>query len=135
MSTTLTKSDSSLQNAEQQHTRSQAPQQTIRPRADIYEVDDAWFIALEMPGVDESGADVSLEKGVLTIRGEVASFATEGFAPQHGGLSARRYERSFRLPEEVDTSSIEAESKAGVLRLRLPKAAAALPTKVIVKAG
>ena len=41
----------------------------------------------------------------------------------------------FRLPEEVDTSAIEAEVKAGLLRVRLPKAAAALPTKVVVKAG
>lgn len=132
MSTTLTQTETPRQQTAE---RPQLPKQTVRPRADIYEMDDAWFVVLEMPGVDESGADVSLEKGVLTITGEVAAFATEGYEPQHGGLSARRFERSFRLPEEIDTSAIEAEVKAGLLRLRLPKAAAALPTKVTVKAG
>lgn len=135
MSTTLTQPETNQQVTEQPSSRSAAPMQTVRPRADIYEVNDAWLIVLEMPGVDESGADVSLEKGVLTVTGAVAAFATEGYELQYGGLSARRFERSFRLPDEVDTSAIEAEVKAGILRLRLPKAAAALPTKVTVKAG
>lgn len=135
MSTTLTQPETNQQISEQPSSRSGAPTQTVRPRADIYEVNDAWFVVLEMPGVDESGADVSIEKGVLTVTGEVAAFATEGYEPQYGGLSARRFERSFRLPDEVDASAIEAEVKAGILRLRLPKAAAALPTKVTVKAG
>jgi HSP20 family protein len=135
MSTTLTQPETNQQIPEQPSSRSGAPTETVRPRADIYEVNDAWVVALEMPGVDESGADVSLEKGVLTVTGEVAAFATEGYEPQYGGLSARRFERSFRLPDEVDTTAIEAEVKAGILRLRLPKAATALPTKVTVKAG
>lgn len=134
MNTTLTQTQTEVP---RQQTGSPAPmrKQTVRPRADIYEMDDAWFIVLEMPGVDENGTDVSLEKGVLTISGEVAAFATEGYELQYGGLNARRFERSFRLPDEIDTSAIEAQVKAGLLRLRLPKAAAALPTKVTVKAG
>jgi HSP20 family protein len=135
MNTTLTQPETNRQITENESGRKAAPMQTIRPRADIYEVQDAWLIVLEMPGVDESGADVSLEKGVLTVTGEVAAFAIEGYEPQYGGLSARRFERSFRLPDEVDTSAIEAEAKAGLLRVRLPKAEAALPTKVTVKAG
>jgi HSP20 family protein len=135
MSTTLTQPETNRQITENSSRRPASPIPTVRPRADIYEVDDAWLVVLEMPGVDEGGADVSLEKGVLTVAGEVATFAVEGYEPQYGGLSARRFERSFRLPEEVDASAIEAEVKAGILRIRLPKAAAALPTKVTVKAG
>lgn len=135
MSTTLTHPEPKTQTSQSPNASCATPQQTVRPRADIYEQDDAWLVLLEMPGVDESGANVAIEKGVLRITGEVAAFAVEGFQKQFGGLCARRFERSFRLPEEVDTSAIEAEVKAGLLRVRLPKAAAALPTKVVVKAG
>jgi HSP20 family molecular chaperone IbpA len=114
---------------------SDASCQTIRPRADIYEVDDAWFVTLDMPGVDESGTDVSIEKGVLTVTGKVDAFDTEGWKRHLGQLEARSFERSFRLPDEIDTSAIEAHVKNGVLRLRLPKAAEAMPHKITVKAG
>ena len=135
MNTTLTHPEPQTQSTETGNACCVTPQQTVRPRADIYEQEDAWLVLLEMPGVDESGADVALEKGVLKITGEVAAFATEGFQKRYGGLCARRFERSFRLPEEIDASAIEAEVKAGILRVRLPKAAAALPTKIVVKAG
>ena len=113
----------------------QVEKQTVRPRADIYETDDAWFLVLEMPGVDETGADVTIEKGVLSVSGEVDAFAAEGFEQRFGDFALRRFERSFRLPDEIDSSGINAESKSGVLKLRLPKAPAALPHKVTVKAG
>lgn len=135
MNTTLTPCENATQDSDQATSECQVERQTIRPRADIYEVDDAWFIVLEMPGVDQNGADVSFEKGVLNVSGEVDAFATEGFEQRFGDFAARRFERSFRLPEEVDTSGIDAEVKSGVLKLRLPKAPAALPHKVTVKAG
>lgn len=108
---------------------------TSRPRADIYEADDAWLLMLEMPGVDENGADVAIEKNVLTVTGKVDAFDTEGFERQFGEFSAQRFERAFRLPEDIDTTGVEANVKNGVLQLRLPKAAVALPQKVTVKAG
>ena len=106
-----------------------------RPRADIYEIDDAWLLVLEMPGVDEHGTDVSCEKNVLTVSGVADVFDTDGFDRQFGEVGPKSFRRSFRLPEEVDATNIEAHVKNGVLRVRLPKAEAALPQKVVVKAG
>lgn len=131
MNTTMTQCESTNPTQACQQVR----HQTFRPRADIYEVDDAWLIMLEMPGVDESGADVAIEKNVLTVTGDVADFDTGGYDHRFGDLAHRRFERSFRLPAEVDTSGVDAQVKSGILRLRLPKAAAALPHKVTVKAG
>lgn len=132
MSTTMTHNE---QNSEQTALSKPANRHTVRPRADIYETDDAWLIALEMPGVDENGTDVSVEKGVLTVSGEADAFDTEGYEQYFKGFSARRYERTFRIPEEVDAAAIDAHVKSGILRLTLPKAEEARPQKISVKAG
>lgn len=131
MNTTLTRCES----AGDTTMHGEAPQRALRPRADIYEAEDAWFLVLELPGVDEQGTDVSLEKNVLSVTGVVEAFDTEGFDRHDGKFAGRRFERSFRLPDEVDTTAVEAHVKSGVLRLRLPKAEAARPHKVVVNAG
>ena len=113
----------------------EAKTHTVRPAADVYETDEAWFLILEMPGVDQHGTDVSMEKNVLTVRGEVDAFDTDGFEHKLGSFSLRHFERSFRMPEDIDRTAIDAEVKNGILRLRLPKVEAAMPHKVTVKAG
>lgn len=109
--------------------------QTIRPEADVYEAREAWYLVLEMPGVDEQGAEVSAEKNILTVTGRVEAFDTEGFERQMGSLSGRQYHRAFRLPDDVDPARIEGRMKNGVLQLSIPKVASALPQKVVVTAG
>ncbi len=128
MNTTLTQQNTS-------ETSAVAPRQTIRPKADIYETEDAWLLALDLPGADEHGTDISVEKQVLAITADVEGTVPEGFERVHTEFLPRRYERSFRLPEEVDTTQIEAIVKNGVLRLSLPKSTAARPHHISVTAG
>jgi len=40
------------------------------PAIDVIERQDAYLIALEVPGVDPSTVDISFEKNVLTVKGE-----------------------------------------------------------------
>ena len=44
-----------------------------------------------------------------------------------------QFSRTIVLPEQVDADRIEAELKSGVLRIRLPKSAAARPKQIEVK--
>jgi HSP20 family protein len=105
----------------------------LRPRIDLLESADAWMLRAEMPGVDEKHAEVSVEQHILTIAGTAEFCEPEGFDRQYGEFRARRYERSFRLPEEVDRSQIEASMRHGVLTVRIPKAPEAQPTKIVVR--
>lgn len=132
MNTTLTKTDSSQTTS---RNVSQAPRRTTRPKADIYETAESWLLVMDLPGVDESAADISLEKHVLTIKADVDDTVPEGFDRVHTEFLPRRFERSFRVPEDIDASAIEATVKNGVLRLTLPKSKAAQPLRVTVKAG
>ncbi len=50
----------------------------ITPRADVWEAEDAYLLTVEMPGVGDADADVTLEKNVLTVRGLATPFARKG---------------------------------------------------------
>ncbi len=107
----------------------------FRPRADIFDGGDAWHITVELPGVDQSGVDVTVEQGILTVRAESALQAPEGLQLRHAEYTGRKFARSFRITDDIDTQQIAAEMKHGLLRLKLPKALKAQPQKVAVKAA
>jgi HSP20 family protein len=104
------------------------------PRADVYELDDRLMIVAEIPGVDEKSVDIVLEKDILTINAYVEPFQPEGYTLTYAEYEVGDYTRSFKLSNEIDREKIEASIKSGVLRLTLPKAAAAKTRKISVKA-
>ena len=104
------------------------------PRADIYETDDELVVGVDMPGVAENSVDITLEKNVLTITGNVDLVQPEDFSLAYAEYEEGDYERSFTLSNEIDLNRIEATVKDGVLRLRLPKIGEAKTKKIAVKA-
>jgi HSP20 family protein len=105
---------------------------TYAPRADIYSSDTGYEAQIEMPGVAADALDITLEKGVLTVRGQTQQSNYEGYEALAGPLSPVVYERSFRLTEAVDGEAVGAELKNGLLNLVLPKAKEAQPRKIPV---
>ena len=96
----------------------------LTPRIDVHESDEAWLIDAELPGLDQSDIEVSVDEGVLTIAGERKSEETEEDA-ETGYRHVERYHgsfrRSLRLPEDVDSGAVKAAYKNGVLSLTVPK--------------
>jgi len=105
----------------------------FQPRADIYEQDDQIVVVVDVPGADESSIDINLEKNILTINAYVEPEIPEGYSLAFAEYEVGDYQRSFRLSNEIDREKIEATVKDGVLRLYLPKAAAAMNRKISVK--
>jgi HSP20 family protein len=103
------------------------------PRADIYETETAIVVVADMPGVDETSVDITLEKGVLTINGTVEPEQPEEYSLVRAEYRVGDYVRSFSLSNEIDQESIEAALKDGVLRLTLPKITEAKTKKIAVK--
>jgi HSP20 family molecular chaperone IbpA len=126
-----------------QKQEAQAPQgaeftrarRVFMPRADIYEIPEAIVLVADMPGVDEKGVDITLEKNVLTISGHVEpEKVAENARLAYEEYEVGDYQRVFTLSDEVDREHIEAALKNGVLRVTLPKAGAAKTKKISVKA-
>jgi HSP20 family protein len=102
------------------------------PRADIYELDDHLVILADIPGADEKSIDIVLEKDVLTINAYVDPVLPEGYSLAYAEYEVGDYTRSFKITSEIDREKISASVKNGVLRLQLPKAAAARTRKIAV---
>jgi len=96
----------------------------VTPRMDFNETDEEIRIAAELPGLDEKDIEVSLDDGVLTIKGERKdehAEADEGKGYRHVETFRGRFYRAIRLPTEVDEKAVVAAYKAGVLTVTLPK--------------
>jgi HSP20 family protein len=111
---------------------STVPARFFVPTTDIFETEDALSLIVEMPGVDRSKVDVSVEDGVLTIEGQLDFSKYEGMLPVYTEYNIGHYRRSFSLSNKVDQSKISAEMKDGVLTLVLPKAEEAKPRRISV---
>lgn len=104
---------------------------TLRPAVDIFETENALILTADLPGVSREGLQVQVENGVLTLRGESGN----GLPGQvrWREFSPALYQRSFQLPEEIDTGAIAAALEQGVLTLTLPKAPSAQPRRIEIK--
>jgi HSP20 family protein len=111
------------------------PRKMFKPDVDIIEEENETLLMADLPGVDDKSLDITLEKNVLTIRGQVDSQIPAGCRLAYGEYEVGDYERSFTLSDEVDKDRIQATIKNGVLRLVLPKAAAEKARKIAITAA
>jgi HSP20 family molecular chaperone IbpA len=107
----------------------------FRPLADIRDSGQGAILTLDMPGVGRDDVEIELERRVLTIRGRGRLTAPEGYRLLFAEYREGDYERVFTLSEAIDEAAIRAEMSNGVLTLTLPRAEAARPKRIEVKAG
>lgn len=96
----------------------------LNPATEASGGEKAYDISMELPGVSEQDIDLSVEDGVVTIRGEKKT-ATEKKGDTWY-FSERQYgafRRSFRLPADADGAKASASMKDGVLHVTVPKLA------------
>jgi HSP20 family protein len=106
------------------------------PAIDLIEKKDAYLVCAEMPGVDRSNIEITLEKNVLTISGQKAA-TIEARDEELRVFAAERvsgnFSRSLRMPDHIDSEKIAADYRDGVLTVTIPKAEIAQPRKIEVK--
>jgi HSP20 family protein len=104
------------------------------PTLDVAESDDAYHIDVEVPGLKPEDIDVTIDQGMLTVKGERRS-EEETRERQYHRIERRygAFRRSITLPSHVDASRVEATYDNGVLRLTVPKTQAAQPKRITVQ--
>lgn len=103
---------------------------------DVYETDNDVVVKAVMPGVKADDISISVDRDVLTLRGETTSKTEEQDeerAYHFREIRYRRYGRSLRLPTLVDSEKAKAEFEDGILTLTLPKAEIVKPKTITVK--
>ncbi|MBA3909599.1 MAG: Hsp20/alpha crystallin family protein [Rhodobacter sp.] len=108
------------------------------PPVDLVERNGGYELQAELPGMTRDQVEIRLSDGMMTIKGEKSAERVED--KEDYFLRERSYgsfQRSFRVPASVDVDKIEAKFENGVLKVTLPKSAAALKQerKIEVKAA
>ena len=105
-----------------------APRTYQTPAVNITEKGDAFHLELVAPGKEKKDFDVELEEDTLTI----STNSDSGIAEDDTQFTRREFDyasfnRSFRIPETIDTKNIKANYKNGLLSIVLPKRKEAIP--------
>ncbi len=102
---------------------------------DAYRRGDEFIVQFDLPGIDTSSLDLTVERNVLTVKGE------RRFARQDGDeifVSERPqgvFTRQLLLGETLDGERISASYDDGVLTLTIPVAEQAKPRKVQISSS
>jgi HSP20 family protein len=103
------------------------------PAADVYENEKSYIVAVDVPGIDRSTLDISVDDDTLAIRGNKPEVAGID-ATQHRRERPRgKFLRSFSVPASVDQKGIKADYRDGVLQVHLPKRAERKAQRVEIK--
>jgi HSP20 family protein len=102
--------------------QSSAAAQVLTPALDVKETEKELVVTADLPGIDEKDVNLTLQDGVLTMRGEKKSERKDERENFHlVERSHGSFQRSIRLPETIDEDKVEARFDKGVLTVTLPK--------------
>jgi HSP20 family protein len=104
------------------------------PAVDLVDQDNAFVVKMEVPGVERGDVKITVENGMLTVRGEKKQQKESKEKRFHRTeRTFGSFQRSFSLPGSVNTDRVEAALQDGILTVTLPKAEGARTREIDVK--
>ncbi len=104
------------------------------PAVDIAEHENEYSVKLELPGVSKDDVKITMQKNILSVRGEKKKEKeTKGSNFHRVERSYGAFQRNFTLPSTVKAERIDASYVDGILTIVLPKAEDAKPKQIDVK--
>ena len=118
------------------------------PKVDVTETSDAYTLNMELPGRTESDVNIEIDRNTLTISSKKEELKDAGDKKdrkeeKEGEGSKMKYlirerrmsafSRSFTLPEDVDSDSVKASFKNGILSVAMPRKAVASPKRIAIE--
>jgi HSP20 family protein len=110
-------------------TRNFSDTNTTLPSVNIKESHDGFEVDMAAPGLEKVDFKIELNHGALTISSEkkVENETKEGQQFTRREFSYQSFNRSFTLPDTVDSDKISAKYDNGILKLAIPKKEEAKP--------
>jgi HSP20 family protein len=103
----------------------------LAPQLDVSEGEEEYRVTVALPGVKPDDVEITIDRGTLTIRGELRraeEIKDEQYLYRERAFG--RFTRSIALPDQVQADAAEASFEDGLLRLRLPKAEELKPRRI-----
>lgn len=107
----------------------------VTPMSRVSENDEAFTLAVELPGVGEKDITLTVEHRTLTVTAENTVQQLKDHTLTLAEIPEVRFRAAFELPERVDTGGIRASSKNGLLILTLPKREEVKPRRIAITSG
>lgn len=102
---------------------------------DVWQGDDGFHVALDLPGVDPGSVEITSERNVLTIRAERQAEYQQGQNVLVAERPQGSFTRQLQLGDTLDTENVQASSTNGVLHLIIPVAQASQPRRIEVQSS
>lgn len=106
------------------------PQNWRRPHYNIFESEDAFEVEVNLPGVERSGVDVSINEDILSITAKRSDDDISKWRPLNQELPRGDFHLNLRLNVPIKENKIKAHVENGRLELWLPKADELKPRKI-----
>lgn len=95
---------------------------TYQPLVDLWETPDTFMAHVSLPGVNREDLELEVTGDSVTLRGERKPVQpTENTVYHIRNIGYGRFQVSYTLPASIDTSSVKADYRDGILELTLPK--------------
>jgi HSP20 family protein len=107
------------------------PVRSFTPAMDVRASADEIAIVADVPGIKKEDLEITLEQGVLTIKGQ-RRYEGAGKDKVWLGRNYGSFERSFTLPDTVDPEHLTADLVDGVLTVRVAQVPKAKPRKITI---
>ncbi len=112
--------------------RSASSNEHATPKCSIFEIEDAYVVELDAPGVDPESIDIQVDKNILSFEAKRELHAKDDFKCVYGEFASKVYQRRFDIGELINAEDIQASYENGVVALHLPKRVEAKPQKISV---
>jgi HSP20 family protein len=100
------------------------------PQVDVRSTDDRVLFSFDVPGVKKEDIEITLERGVLTVKGARKFEAGAAKEQLLLGRSYGTFTRSFSLPDHLDDEKLDAKLVDGVLTIEIPRLQKAKPRRI-----
>lgn len=105
------------------------------PAINLYNQDDKILVVAEVPGLKREDLDIQFVDGALTLKGNrpTPQLGEEHIAALREERKTGSFEKSVRIPIEIDAEQIQAQLTDGILKVELPKAAKAKARQITIQ--
>ena len=107
--------------------------EALLPHVDIIENVSGITLLADLPGVSKDKLNIRVESENLIIDGEVSINLPQDTQASYAEIRVPRFQRTFKLSQELESAKVSAQFKNGVLKLHIPKAEHAQPRKIEVQ--
>jgi HSP20 family protein len=110
-----------------------ARNEQFTPRVDIRSEASQYVIDVELPGVDPVTVELTVEQGILQLKGErVTPTPADGVSVTRAERLSGSFFRRFNLPEDANIEAVAATEKWGVLTIAVPRKQKDAPKKIVI---